>query len=245
MNCKYTSNHILDYHYGELEPAEAESFSRHLKTCSECARTLRELRSTSRLIGRTPPSRPGRPPSFPMTLNRTAQPAGRFHWIYGAVAAVLGLLVLASAANLHIRYDEAGFQLSMSLWPAAPAAEPEEQPPGETLLTDDRSGEWVRDIAGELAGELATEHGFLTDEQFRRLQQEQTEMMLEVVEASRQQHRQEMQQTMGDVLAAMEQNRLQDLRLVIQELDRLENRTDRQFTHTDELLYELIQNIAY
>lgn len=97
---------LLDYLYGELEPASRQTFDRHLASCEECRGEVEGLRGTRQHLARWAPPEP----DLGFQIVRSAKPAPvltssrwRVSRVWGlAAAALLVLGVSASLSNLQI-----------------------------------------------------------------------------------------------------------------------------------------------
>lgn len=112
MSCEF-AHHDGSYVLGALSPAERQEFERHLDTCADCARGVRELAGLPGLLGRLDPAALDTPPDdepVPETLlprllrevRRTER--RRVRWAVGvaaaaAVAAVTGTLAASGVLS--------------------------------------------------------------------------------------------------------------------------------------------------
>jgi anti-sigma factor RsiW len=103
---------LLDYLYGELQPAEREAFDRHLASCVGCRNEVDGLRGTrSHLALWAPPE-----PDLGFQIVRSVKPAppAAARWwrpvpVWGlAAAALLVLSVSAAVANLEVTVGTGG-----------------------------------------------------------------------------------------------------------------------------------------
>lgn len=97
---------LLDYLYGELEPAARQAFDRHLASCGDCRSEVEGLQGTRQQLARWAPPEP----DLGFQIVRSAKPAPvltssrwRVARVWGLAAAALVVLgVSASLANLQI-----------------------------------------------------------------------------------------------------------------------------------------------
>src|SRR3954468_23874708 len=142
ISCIYPDREavLVAYLYGDLERAERVAFDSHVMTCLPCRSELAELRHVRATLGEWAPPEPARAFTFGSgtTNARTVTPESRSWWqavpVWAQLAAAMLVLgVSASVANLDIRYDKSGLNVTTG-WskPApvtgaatvAPAAEP-------------------------------------------------------------------------------------------------------------------------
>jgi putative zinc finger protein len=102
---------LLDYLYGELQPAEREAFDRHLASCAECRSEAEGLRGTREHLALWAPPEP----DLGFEIVRSAKPAPvvtprwRLSPAWGlAAAALLVLSVSAAVANLEVIVGASG-----------------------------------------------------------------------------------------------------------------------------------------
>jgi anti-sigma factor RsiW len=111
---------LLDYLYGELQPAEREAFDRHLASCAECRSEVDGLRGTrSHLALWAPPE-----PDLGFQIVRSVKPAAVPRWrpapVWGlAAAALLVLSVSAAVANFEVTVGTTGVTVRTG-WNRAP-----------------------------------------------------------------------------------------------------------------------------
>src|SRR6185436_7448315 len=129
ITCTYPDREavLAGYLYDDLETAERVAFDTHVMTCLPCRSELAELRQVRTTLGRWAPPEPARVLAFEP---RTPNPEPRTWWHHVPVwaqvaAAMLVLGVSASIANLDIRYDSRGLNVTTG-WskpaPVMPAA---------------------------------------------------------------------------------------------------------------------------
>lgn len=142
MVCEYLNGResaLVEYVYGDMEPAAHAEFSDHLSGCGVCRAELTELIGIRSALGKWAPPEPGRvvldserhfAAASPLTSTRSWHvPA----WAQAA-AAVLIMGAAAGVANLDIHYGGDGLSIHTG-WsrPAAPrAADP--APPADAAL---------------------------------------------------------------------------------------------------------------
>jgi hypothetical protein len=104
---------LVGYLYGELQPAERETFETHAASCPECAAEVAALRSTrSHLSSWTPPE-----PALAFQIVRgSAAPSARrrspLRPAWGLAAAAVLVLAAASAlANIEVVYGNDGLRV--------------------------------------------------------------------------------------------------------------------------------------
>jgi hypothetical protein len=115
---------LASYLYDDLETAERVAFDSHVMTCLPCRSELAELRQVRTTLGKWAPPEPSRVLAFEP---RTSNPEPRTWWHHVPVwaqvaAAMLVLGVSASIANLDIRYDGNGLNVTTGWSKPAPVA---------------------------------------------------------------------------------------------------------------------------
>jgi hypothetical protein len=157
--CTYSENRdsiLIDYLYGEIEPADRAAFHRHLAACATCRSELAELGDVRSMLGNwAPPERSGQLASV--------APARRGLVVWATLreipawaqvaAAVLVLGVAAGAANLDVRYSRDGLTVRTG-WSKAPA------PVAADKAGDAAAAPWRADLASfeqRLRAELKAE----------------------------------------------------------------------------------------
>jgi len=131
---------LIAYLYDDLESAERVAFDTHVMTCLPCRSELAELRGVRTTLGKWTPPEPARTLSFEP---RASRPDSRAWWHHVPVwaqvaAAMLVLGVSASIANLDVRYDKSGLNVTTGWSKQAPAAASTQAPaPVATTVSND------------------------------------------------------------------------------------------------------------
>jgi Putative zinc-finger len=152
---------IVAFLYDELEPGERRDFNAHLLTCTVCRDEVAGLRAVrTHLVRWEPPALTSLQSPAPETSHPgwwQAPPA----WAQVA-AALLFLGVSAGIANLDVRYDQNGLNITTGWSKPAPSLASDRQggrPPASTTLVTDQStagAPWRADLAA-LERQLRTE----------------------------------------------------------------------------------------
>jgi hypothetical protein len=163
ITCTYPDREavLAGYLYDDLETAERVAFDSHVMTCLPCRSELAELRQVRTTLGKWAPPEPTRVLAFEP---RTSNPEPRTWWHHVPVwaqvaAAMLVLGVSASIANLDIRYDSRGLNVTTG-WskpaPVTPAMSPTVAPAAvaETVSNDSVSREEFNQLRAQLQSEL-------------------------------------------------------------------------------------------
>ncbi|HVQ15917.1 MAG TPA: zf-HC2 domain-containing protein, partial [Vicinamibacterales bacterium] len=160
MLCGYVNRDetIVAFLYDELEPGERRDFKAHLLTCTVCRDEVAGLRAVRTQLARwEPPALTSLQSPVPVTSRPPwwqAVPA----WAQVA-AALLVMGVSAGIANLDVRYDQNGLNITTGwLKPAAPKlATAQTSEGGPKLVTDpSAAAPWRADLAA-LERQLRTE----------------------------------------------------------------------------------------
>ena len=152
MLCGYANRDetIVAFLYDELEPGERRDFNAHLLTCTVCRGEVGGLRAVRTHLARwEPPALTSLQSPVPETSRAAwwqAPPA----WAQVA-AALLFLGVSAGIANLDVRYDQNGLNITTG-WnkPATPKLVTAQPSKGGTTLVTDQStagAPWRADLA--------------------------------------------------------------------------------------------------
>jgi hypothetical protein len=149
---------IVGFLYDELDAGQRRDFNAHLLTCTECRDEVAGLRAVRTQLARwEPPALTSLQSPVPGTSRPPwwqAVPA----WAQVA-AALLFLGVSAGIANLDVRYDQNGLNITTGwLKPAAPKLVTAQPSEGRTTLVTDQStaAPWRADLAA-LERQLRTE----------------------------------------------------------------------------------------
>ena len=164
INCIYPDREavLASYLYDDLETAERVAFDSHVMTCLPCRSELAELRQVRTTLGKWAPPEPARVLAFE---TRTPNPEPRTWWHHVPVwaqvaAAMLVLGVSASIANLDIRYDRSGLNVTTgwskpaSVAPVAMSATAEQAAVATTVSNDGVSREEFNQLRAQLQSEL-------------------------------------------------------------------------------------------
>lgn len=217
MTEKEIKNRLMDYLYGEMSAAEKNQFERDLKDHPEMQAELRELQDTRKLLGSKPIDVP---PKKLLMLNlpdhtKTSYP--RITKSVLAVAATLLITVFAlSFVNMQVDQTEAGFHVSFGEPPASQPDQPEQQ------ITEEEIYELISDM-----------------------QQENARVFSDILDQTRQEHQQQMEEVIRTLTEYYDQRRRQDLLLISEGLAHLEEETYYRFLQTEETLEDLIFALSY
>jgi hypothetical protein len=161
MLCGYANRDetLVAFLYDELEPEPRRDFNAHLLTCTVCRDEVAGLRAVRTSLARwEPPALT----SLQSPVPETSRPAW-WHavpaWAQVA-AALLFLGVSAGIANLDVRYDQTGLNITTGwMKPASPKAATAQTSEGGTKLVTNQStsgAPWRADLAA-LEGQLRAE----------------------------------------------------------------------------------------
>ncbi len=137
MTCNEAKACFMDLLYEELSSDRQKQVQHHLNRCSSCREAFEELRSTRVLLQQLPEEDPGTKLMFMAPERRSftvwlrqlgaALPrsfTGRL--AFGAVAAMLLILIAGSLANLHISYENGRLDIQMHLTDTHPVVRGDE-----------------------------------------------------------------------------------------------------------------------
>ncbi len=161
MLCEYANRDetIVAFLYDELEPEPRRDFNAHLLTCTVCHDEVAGLRAVRTSLARW------EPPA--LTSLQSAVPKSTAWWhavpAWAQVAAALLFLgVSAGVANLDVRYDQNGLNITTGwMKPASPKLAAAQTSEGGTKLVANPSttdAPWRADLAaleGQLRGEFS------------------------------------------------------------------------------------------
>lgn len=127
ISCNYPDREavLAAFLYDDLEIAERVAFDAHVMACLPCRSELAELRQVRATLGKWAPPEPAR--TIPFT-SRTPNPEPRTTWwhqvpVWAQVAAAMLVLgVSASIANLDVRYDKSGLNVTTGWSKPVPVA---------------------------------------------------------------------------------------------------------------------------
>lgn len=150
---------IVAFLYDELEPEPRRDFNAHLLTCTLCRDEVAGLRAVRTSLARW------EPPAL-TSLQSPAPETSRPAWWHAVpawaqvAAALLFLGVSAGIANLDVRYDQTGLNITTGwMKPASPKLATAQTSEGGTKLVTNQStadAPWRADLAA-LEGQLRTE----------------------------------------------------------------------------------------
>jgi anti-sigma factor RsiW len=222
---------LLDYLYGELGPAERETFDRHLTSCADCRSEVEGLRSTrGHLALWAPPE-----PDLGFQIVRSAKPAARVaaSWwrpapVWGlAAAALLVLSVSAAVANLEVTVGTGGVTVRTG-WNRAPqAAASTATAPSSTQM--ERLEAKVKNLEGQLAARPVTTSAaavtpvVLDGATVRMSDQELQRFIRQQINASEERQRSELAIRILQVSRDVEANRRVDLARISQGFTQVQN----------------------
>ncbi len=225
MNEQEAKFKLIDYLYDEMTKEERREFEKVLSESPELQRELREMQSTRNLLKEEPGEIPHKSlllinPETPEKETPTEQKSqSTFFYLKtaAAIAAVILLTVTAFAfINLQIQQTEQGVLISFGDQPVT------EQPLQENQISEEE----VYSLIGEL-------------------HEENSRLFSEVLEETRREHRQQLEDVISTLTTYYDQRRRQDLILISEGLAQLEEETYYRFLQTEEALEDLIFALSY
>lgn len=138
-----------------------------------------------------------------------------------AAAVLFGLLIFGAVSGLQVRWDDSGFEMTMSLFGDHRATE-STQPSPSTAPTY-----------------------LLQDETLELLRSQQEELFSEILAAEREQQRIMLLETLSEYAEAIETRRMIDMQLIGLELADFQQQTTQQLSQTDRIIYQLIETLSY
>lgn len=224
MNEQEAKFKLIDYLYDEMTKEERREFEKVLSNSPELQRELREMQFTRNLLKDEPGKIPHKNLLIidPDATEKEAPVKPKSNNLFylktaSAVAAVILLTVTAFAfINLQIQQTEQGVLISFG-----------DQPVPEQPLQDNQiSEEEVYSLIGEL-------------------HEENSRLFSEVLEETRLEHRQQLEDVISTLTTYYDQRRRQDLILISEGLAQLEEETYYRFLQTEEALEDLIFALSY
>lgn len=225
MNEQEAKLKLIDYLYDEMTDEEHRQFEKVLSESPELQRELREMQATQKLLQDEPGEIPHKNllligPETPKKETPT-EPETKSRFFYlktaAAIAAAILLTVTAFAfVDLQIRQTEQGVLISFGDQPSF------EQPLQEPQISEEE----VYALIGEL-------------------QEKNSRLFSEILEETRREHRQQLEDVITTLTNYYDQRRQQDLILISEGLAQLEEETYYRFLQTEEALEDLIFALSY
>jgi len=223
MTEKEAQEKLMDYLYGEMDSGDKQAFEKILSNSPELRKELKELRATQSLLR----DEPGEIPHRDLLMLQPESPFGHVHqkrkrpFFYlktaAAIAATILLTLLAfSFIDLKIHQTGQGLLIAFGDQPAAA------EEPAEPQLTEEEVYGLIRDM-----------------------QEENRRVFTNILEETRQEHQQQMENVISSLTAYYDQRRQQDLVLISEGLAQLEEETYYRFLQTEEAFEDLIFALNY
>lgn len=208
----------MDYLYDEIEEHEKQQLEEYLLNHPDLRKELDELQTTRELLQQMPLAEPDRQLMVVEPGKRTFSQwvsdarnllprsgFGKFGW--AVAAGLILLLIVGSAAKLHLDVSDSGFSVSLG------------QSPVENEAVSDNQ----------------------TRELLNQFQQQNSALMEQYAETIRQENQQQLQQ----VVRYIQQQRVEDLKLIEQNMDQIYQANSYRWMQTNQFLGEVLQNVDY
>jgi len=225
MNEEKVKSKLIDYLYDEMTEEERQEFKKILSESPDLQRDLKEMQSTRNLLQDEPGEIPHKdlllinPETAERETNAEAKPKRISFYLKtaAAIAAVILLTVTSFAfVNLQVQQTEHGVLISFGDQPVP------EQPVQESQISEEE----VYALIAEL-------------------QEENSRLFSEILEETRREHRQQLEDVITTLTNYYDQRRQQDLVLISEGLSQLEEETYYRFLQTEDALEDLIFALNY
>jgi len=219
MNCKDIKENLVSMLYGELEPDKAKQIQSHLKTCSSCRQTYKELKETVKLLERWKDENPEVNFLFvtePASIwKKWGEKIRQFGWktclALGIPMAAVAILLFLAILNFRIHYNNGEWNLSFSLIPRK-----------EEI---DQKNEFTKALT--------------------ELQKETLLLTSRMIKESEYRQKQTFALTLSQFAQNLEKQRQRDLALIEHTLQGLNLSTEGKFAQTNKVLADLIYLTSY
>ena len=222
MKCDTIHPLIIDFLYDEISEENKKILQLHLKKCNKCREELESLKSTSHILQKWEDV----DPDFKLTLITE-----KISWLdnlkeqfqkffpkskkiaFGFAYGFVGVFLLLALANTEISYQQGNFKMSMGLF-----------------------SKQAKQNQVEI-------NEMLTNQLVEKLQQENYYLMKTMIEQSEARQQQQWKSSLVQFNKNLEQQRIQDLRLIGSGLNNFEKNTYKKLERIDNSLYELFQPV--
>jgi len=222
MKCDTIHPLIIDFLYDEITEENKKILQLHLKKCAKCREEVESLKSTSNILQKWEDVEP----TFNLVMvtekvSWTNNLKEQFQKLFpkpkkiafGFAYGFIGIFLLLALANTEISYQQGNFKMSMGLF-------------------SKQSGQ-----------EQVEANAMLTNQLVEKLQQENYYLMKTMMEQSEARQQKQWQSSLVQFNQNLEQQRIQDLRLIGSGLNNFEKNTYKKIERIDNSLYELFRPV--
>ena len=223
MTCKLSKERLISFLYEELTPDEQKDVEGHLSGCASCRKELAGLRSSRNLLSISKDEEPD------LTLSFVQEKVSFFSFLkkkwaslripqrvaWGVSLGTFAGLLLLSLLNFEISYRNGNFYMQFGFLHQA----------SELPRTDTAQP--------------------VTRQEFDAWKAKSLQLVSDMMEANREQQKQDLNDAVLRLAGSIEAQRQQDLQLVGRGLEVLQNSSETQFRRRDEVLQQLIRVASY
>jgi len=223
MTCKLSKEILISFLYEELAPDEQKDVEQHISRCAVCRKELDELRSSRNILSISKDEEPDLKLSFvqekvkffPVLKKKWASLRVPQRIVWGLSVGAFAGLLLLSLLNFEISYRNGNFYMQFGFMPQ---------------------------ISGVTRTDAAQP---VTRQEFDAWKAKSLQLVSDMVEVSREQQKQDLNEAVLRLASSIEAQRQQDLQFVGRGLEVLQNSSETQFRQRDEVLQQLIRVASY
>ncbi len=223
MTCKLSKEILISFLYEELTPGEQKDFEKHISGCAACQKELAGLRSSRNILSISKDEESDLALSFvqekvklfPLLKKKWASLRIPQRVVWGVSVGAFAGLLLLSLLNFEVSYKNGNFYMQFGFMHQT------------TGLTRTDAAQPV------------------TRQEFDAWKVNSLQLVSDMVEASREQQKQDLNDAVLRLASSIEAQRQQDLQFVGRGLEVLQNSSETQFRQRDEVLQQLIRVASY